>query len=157
GTSNLPGLDPIGAGVGNWEMEEALDVEWAHAIAPGARIVLVEVNGQTLADLMQGVRTAASLPSVSVVSMSWGLAEGQMVTAADEVLYDSYLTTPAGHQGVTFVASTGDYGTEDPEYPAFSPNVVAVGGTTLYLNSDDSLQSETGWGYQVGESDQFVG
>ena len=48
---------------------------------------------------------------------------------------------------MTFVASTGDYGTADPEYPAFSPNVVAVGGTSLYLNADNSYNSETGWGY----------
>jgi subtilase family serine protease len=59
----------------------------------------------------------------------WPLAAAELPHfAADEALYDSYLTTPAGHQGVTFVASTGDYGTADPEYPAFSPNVVAVGG-----------------------------
>ncbi len=49
--------------------------------------------------------------------------------------------------GVTFVASTGDYGAADPEYPAFSPNVVAVGGTSLTLNADNSYNSETGWGY----------
>jgi subtilase family serine protease len=48
---------------------------------------------------------------------------------------------------VTFVASTGDYGASDPEYPAFSPNVLAVGGTSLMLNADSSYNSETGWGY----------
>jgi subtilase family serine protease len=62
------------------------------------------------------VVTAASQPGVSVVSMSWGFTEGQAVLAQDETLYDHDLTTPAGHQGVTFVASTGDYGTADPEY-----------------------------------------
>ena len=43
-SSNLPGVDPAGPGnsQGNWEVEEAIDVEWAHAIAPGANIVLVE-------------------------------------------------------------------------------------------------------------------
>ena len=56
--------------------------------------------------------------------------------------------TPTSHApGVTFIASTGDYGSADPEYPAFSPNVVAVGGTTLTLNADGSYNSETGWGY----------
>ena len=55
-------------------MEEALDVEWVHAMAPGAQIVLVEANSQSLADLMAGVATAASMPGVSVVSMSWGFA-----------------------------------------------------------------------------------
>ena len=51
---------------------------------------------------------------------------------------------------MTFVASTGDYGAADPEYPAFSPNVVAVGGTSLTLNADGSYNSETGWGYLLG-------
>ena len=125
-------------------MEEALDVEWAHAIAPGAQIILVEANSQSLSDLMAGVATAASQPGVSVVSMSWGFAEGQAVFASDEATYDSVFNVP----GVAFVASTGDYGAADPEYPAFSPNVVAVGGTSLTLNADDSYNSETGWGYQ---------
>ena len=146
-STSLPGTDPAGAGNDNWEVEEALDVEWAHAIAPGAQIILVEANSQALSDLMASAATAANQPGVSVVSMSWGFPEGQSVLAQDEATYDSYLTTPAGHQGVTFVASTGDYGTADPEYPAYSPNVVAVGGTSLYLNADNTYNSETGWGY----------
>ena len=139
----LPETDPNGPGTDNWEVEEALDVEWAHAIAPGAQIVLVEANSQSLSDLMTAVATAASQPGVSVVSMSWGFAEGQAVFAGDEASYDSTFNVP----GVTFVASTGDYGAADPEYPAFSPNVVAVGGTSLTLNADSSYNSETGWGY----------
>ncbi len=156
-TTPLPATDPTGAGVSNWEMEIALDVEWVHALAPGANIVLVESNSQSLADLMTGVATAADQPGVSVVSMSWGFAENQMITAQQEALYDSYLTTPAGHQGVTFVASTGDYGAADPEYPAYSPNVVAVGGTSLTLNADDSYNSETAWGYYSSTMGQFIG
>ena len=132
-------------------------MEWAHAIAPGAQIVLVEANSQSLSDLMASVATAANQPGVSVVSMSWGFAEGQSVFAQDEAIYDSDFTTPAGHQGVTFVASTGDYGTADPEYPAFSPNVVAVGGTSLYLNADNSYNSETGWGYTPAPTGTFIG
>ena len=142
--TSLPATDPNGPGTDNWEVEEALDVEWAHAIAPGAQIILVEANSQSLSDLMAGVATAASQPGVSVVSMSWGFAEGQAVFAGDEATYDSVFNVP----GVTFVASTGDYGAADPEYPAFSPNVVAVGGTSLTLNADNSYNSETGWGYQ---------
>ncbi len=141
--TSLPGTDPNGIGTDNWEVEEALDVEWAHAIAPGAQIILVEANSQSLSDLMAGVATAAAQPGVSVVSMSWGFAEGQSVFASDEATYDSTFNLP----GVTFVASTGDYGAADPEYPAFSPNVVAVGGTTLTLNSNGAYNSETGWGY----------
>ncbi len=140
--TSLPGTDPSGPGATNWELEEALDVEWAHAIAPGAQIVLVEANSQSLADLMTAVGIAAALPGVSVVSMSWGFTEGQTVLASDEARYDAVFDVP----GVTFLASTGDYGAADPEFPAFSPNVVAVGGTSLNLNGDGSYHNETGWG-----------
>ena len=151
--TSLPATDPNGPGTDNWEVEEALDVEWAHAIAPGAQIILVEANSQSLSDLMAGVATAASQPGVSVVSMSWGFAEGQAVFASDEATYDSVFNVP----GVTFVASTGDYGAADPEYPAFSPNVVAVGGTSLTLNADNSYNSETGWGYYSDSVGAFIG
>ena len=66
-------------------------MEWAHAIAPGAQIILVEANSQSLSDLMAGVATAANQPGVSVVSMSWGFPEGQAVLAQDEALYDGVL------------------------------------------------------------------
>ena len=151
--TSLPSTDPNGPGTDNWELEEALDVEWAHAIAPGAQIILVEANSQSLADLMASVGTAARQPGVSVVSISWGFAEGQAVFASDEATYDSTFTTP----GVTFVASTGDYGAADPEYPAFSPNVVAVGGTSLTLNADNSYKGETGWGYYSDTVGAFIG
>ena len=102
---------------------------------------------------MASVATAASQPGVSVVSMSWGFPEGQAVFASDEATYDSVFNVP----GVTFVASTGDYGAADPEYPAFSPNVVAVGGTSLTLNTDGSYNSETGWGYYSSSAGAFIG
>jgi hypothetical protein len=151
--TNLPAADPSGVGTDNWEIETALDVEWVHAVAPGAHIVLVEANSQSLSDLMAGVATAASQPGVSVVSMSWGFPEGLSVFAADEAAYDSVFNVP----GVTFVASTGDYGVADPQYPAFSPNVVAVGGTSLYTNTDSSYNSETGWGYYASSVGASIG
>ncbi len=153
-TTSLPGSDPSGPGTDNWEVEESLDVEWTHAIAPGAQIVLVEANSQSLSDLMAAVATAASLPGVSVVSMSWGFSEGQGgVSAGDEAAYDAELDVP----GVTFVASTGDYGAADPEYPAYSPNVVAVGGTTLNLTSAGAYDQEAGWGAVSGSDGTLTG
>jgi hypothetical protein len=140
GSTNLPGTDPAGAGTpGNWEEEEALDVEWTHAMAPGASIILVECNSSSSADLYQGAMTAASLPGVSVVSMSWGAGEYNGETA-----FDGDFTTPAGHQGVTFVASAGDDGAPGT-YPAYSQNVVAVGGTSLTLLDGDAYGGETAW------------
>ena len=66
-SSPLPATDPTG----DSEYEEALDVEWAHAIAPGANIVLVECNSNTDSDLFTGASTAAALSGVSVVLMSF--------------------------------------------------------------------------------------
>jgi hypothetical protein len=142
GTTNLPGTDPSGAGNlnGTWEMEEALDIEWAHVLAPGASIDLVEANTDTNNnDLFQAVQTAASLPGVSTVSMSWGLDE-----YAGEQGVDNTFITPTGHQGVTFLAASGDSGSPG-YYPAYSPNVLAVGGTTLTLKSDSSYDNEQAW------------
>jgi hypothetical protein len=122
-----------------WESEECMDVEWAHAIAPQANIVLIETNSSSLQNLFAGVRTAAALPGVSVVSMSWGGAE-----FSGEQTYDSkYLTTPKGHAGVTFVASSGDDGSPG-DYPAYSPNVLAVGGTTMCCDEWEYV-AETAW------------
>ena len=149
----LPASDPNGPGTDNWEVEESLDVEWAHAIAPGAKIILVEANSQSLSDLMAAVATAAAQPGVSVVSMSWGFAEGQSVSVSDEATYDAVLEVP----GVSFVASTGDHGAADPEYPAYSPNVVAVGGTTLDLNTLGDYDHEHGWGNVSGSQGTAVG
>jgi subtilase family serine protease len=128
--------------------EEALDVEWAHAIAPGANIILVETN--TDDDLVGPVvQLVANLPGVSEVSMSFSGAE-----SSSETSFDSLYTTPAGHQGVTFLGSTGDDGAPGG-YPAFSPNVVAVGGTTLNIDSAGDYQSESGWSGSGGGISQF--
>ena len=107
---------------GTWDVEEALDVEWAHAIAPEANIILFEANTSALSDLAQANQSAAATAGVSVVSNSWGYQE-----LPNYPSYDSSFLTPAGHQGVTFLASTGDSGSP-ALYPAYSPNVVAVGG-----------------------------
>ena len=120
-----------------WALETALDVEWAHAIAPAANIVLVEARPD-LNDLFSAVSFASQLSGVSVVSMSWGTGE-----FSGETAYDGVFTTPAGHNGVTFVASSGDSGTT--EYPSASPNVLSVGGTTLSVTGQGGIISETGW------------
>ncbi len=153
GGATLPGTDPAGRGnlAGNWEIEEALDIEWAHAMAPGANIVLVEATSDTTNnDLLTAVKTAATLPGVSAISMSWGL-ESEI---AGEVATDSTFVTPAGHQGVTFLAASGDSGSPG-YYPAYSPNVVAVGGTSLNLNTDNSIQSEIAWAGSGGGTSKF--
>lgn len=130
-----------------WAQETTLDVEWAHAIAPGAKILLVEAASSSFANLLGAVDYARNQAGVVVVSMSWGSSEFNGETA-----YDSHFLTPSGHiggsnlpGGVTFVASSGDTGAV-PEYPAVSPNVLAVGGTSIVtLDSAGTYGSETGW------------
>jgi hypothetical protein len=138
GGSDLPDVDPRGKGTNNWEFETAMDVEWAHAIAPGANILLVEANSLNDRDLFQAVQFAASQPGVSVVSMSWGRNE-----RPGDTNFAGIFQTPAGHPGVTFVASAGDHGVV--QHPATSPNVLSVGGTTLRLDPFNNIASETTW------------
>lgn len=127
GTGSYPTYDS------GWSTEIALDVEWAHAIAPGANILLVEANSSSYSDLLAAVDYART--QANVVSMSWGGRE-----FSGETAYDSHFVAP----GVTFVASSGDSGGV-VSWPAVSTHVVGVGGTSLTLNADASWKSETGW------------
>jgi len=141
GSTNYPPTDPAGPGApgGTWELEAALDCQWAHAIAPQANILLVEATDNSYANLVQrAVNWARSQAGVVAISMSFSGSE-----FSGETSYDTYFTTPSGHGGVTFLAATGDSG-KPSGYPAYSPNVVAVGGTTLTL-SGSTYVSETGW------------
>jgi subtilase family serine protease len=124
-----------------WAEEEAMDVEWSHVMAPGATIIAVEAASDSTSDLMNAVNLARQLPGVSVVTMSWGGGEFR-----GQGNYDSFFTTPAGHNGVSFVAASGDYGSKyGANWPATSPNVVAVGGTSLLVDAAGNTLSETAW------------
>jgi subtilase family serine protease len=130
-TTRLPQTDA------GWSLEIALDVEWAHAVAPGAKIILVEASSASTGDLMTAVQTAAK--QANVVSMSWGGSEFRGETAYDTA---AYFANP----NVTFIAASGDDGgAAGAEWPAVSPDVVAVGGTTLSLTSAGTTLSETAW------------
>ena len=118
----------------NWSIEIALDVEWAHAIAPQAKILLVEAPSNSLTDLFSAVDVAVR-NGASVVSMSWTTGE-----FSGESAYDIHFVS----NGVTFVAASGDNGT-GAAYPATSPDVIGVGGTTLNLSANGTYQSESVW------------
>ena len=109
----------------------------------GANIILVEANSASDSDLFAAVNYARNLSAVSVISMSWGSDDSQLQSGERSGPRAEYLVTPAGHQGITFVASSGDDGV--PNFPAESPNVLAVGGTDLYLTSSGAITSETAW------------
>jgi subtilase family serine protease len=139
-------------------VETSLDVQWAHAIAPAANILLVEVNdpfaeineelGTGFVDPTQmelGNLYAKSVPGVVVVSNSWGGQESSMTEGAA----DSLFTTPSNHAGVSFVFSAGDSG-GPASYPSASPNVLSVGGTMLSLTKAGAYSSETVWNLNGG-------
>ena len=149
GGSTLPATDA------GWAGEISLDVEWAHAIATGANILLVEAGSDNTDDLMTAVNYARHADGVSVVSMSWGGPEFSAGfgtgTSQSQTSYDSYFTTPAGHQGITFVAASGDGGSQGGvEWPASSPNVLSVGGTTLTTSATGAYSSESSWADSTG-------
>ncbi len=105
--------------------------------------MLVEANNASDQNLFAAVNWARQQSGVSVISMSWGSDDSLSNASSDQSLSSNYLVTPTGHQGITFVASAGDDG--EPNFPAESPNVLAVGGTDLYLTSSGSITSETAW------------
>jgi subtilase family serine protease len=118
-----------------WALESALDTQWAHAIAPGAKILLVEAKSASGNDLLAAVDYARNRADVVAVSMSWGGSE-----FSGESSYDSHFVSS---YGVAFFASSGDSGA-GVSWPAASSNVIGVGGTTLnFING--IFSSETAW------------
>jgi kumamolisin len=120
----------------DWEVEEALDIEWAHAMAPNAKLFLVESVLKDTDPTWQAVTVAGKMVAANgggVVSMSWGISEW-----AGEVDFDKYMTV----DGVVYFAAAGDGGLNEPFYPTASPNVVSVGGTYFNRNSNGDFTSE---------------
>ena len=117
-----------------------MDVEWAHAVAPGAGILLVEAKSTTFADMDTAIAYAAKQSGVTVISNSWGATEFSGETALDTYCK---LTT------ALCVFATGDNGNPGT-YPAYNPYVLAVGGTSLTVASTGTVSGETAWGYSGG-------
>jgi subtilase family serine protease len=122
----------------DWNLEEALDIEWAHAMAPNAKIYLIEAASSSFSDLLRAVSVANSLVGSAgggEVPISWGTSE-----FSGETSYDSYFTRP----GVVYFASSGD--NPGVIWPSTSPNVVSVGGTSLSRNpTNGNFQQELAW------------
>ena len=139
-----------------WAGETTLDVEWVHAIAPGAAIDVVEVPKESVADLTGGVWYAIRHRLGYVISQSWGGAEQDLGSRALLYLHDKIYAESVRNR-ITVVASTGDTGVTEPtssgyydhpetQYPATDPDVVAVGGTKLDLGpGGGKLAADTVW------------
>jgi subtilase family serine protease len=135
-----------------WTDEIALDTQWAHAIAPAAKIILVQAKSASLSDLFAAVKVAVSQPNVVAVSMSWGSGEfSKQTTSAYDGLFKNY---PA----IVFFASSGDSGFNggNQMYPAASPYVTSVGGTSISnISVAASSSTETAWSLTGGGNSLF--
>ena len=139
-----------------WATETTLDVEWVHAIAPGAKILLVIAPTNLESDLFAAIATASATPGVVAISNSWGDVESA-TDVASRASTDAVLKMAnARGQAVNF--STGDSGNFtidlgyiDVSYPSGSPYATAIGGVTVALDSQQHIAWQTSWGTNLTE------
>ncbi|GAA1910221.1 S53 family peptidase [Streptantibioticus ferralitis] len=134
GGTNYPSADA------GWAGEISLDLDMVSAIAPKANILLVEANSANMSDLGAAVNQAVK-SGAKFVSNSYGGGEDASDAQADTQYFN--------HPGVVITASAGDSGF-GVEYPAASPNVTSVGGTSLTKDSSSRGWTEKVWGTSGG-------
>ena len=158
-------FDPSNSDQTGWAFETTLDVEWAHALAPDANIVLMtspvsETQGtQGLPEFLFLEQYAVKAHLGYIISQSWATTENTLFSGPGRLALDqfeSFYKSAAEHH-VTVLASAGDSGPANPDvngnvypfptvgFPASSPYVTAVGGTSLYADTNGNYQSETVW------------
>ncbi len=159
-------FNPSNSDMVGWAVETTLDVEWAHAIAPGANIVLLtspvsETEGvQGMPQFLALEKFALDHRLGKIISQSWGATENTLFDRAGEQVFDNFerFYQRAAGEHVTVFASSGDSGSANVElngttfypfptviFPASSPWVTAVGGTSLFADTAGNYQSETVW------------
>ena len=154
------GLTPFDINDGNqvgWAGEISLDVEYAHAIAPKARIALVLAKSNDDPDIDAVLRWVADKKLGTVVSQSFGEAEECVLNGAPELRIEHKIYQRMTANGTTAIASAGDEGAAEPtcdgsswikaaSTPASDPLVTGIGGTALYANGvTGAYQGETVW------------
>ncbi|MEO8888216.1 MAG: S53 family peptidase [Jatrophihabitantaceae bacterium] len=164
---NPAGVDQLG-----WAEETSLDVQWSHAMAPQAGIVVLtspvdETEGvQGLPEFLQLEQYAVAHHLGNIISQSWAATENSLFTPQGEALIArfNHFYRSATLRGVTFLGSTGDAGTGNPgvdgtvypfptvNFPSTSPWVTAVGGTSLNATTSGVYQSETVWNDGIGDA-----
>lgn len=158
-------FDPSNSDQVGWAFETTLDVEWAHALAPGASIVLLtspvdETEGvQGLPEFLQLEQYALDHHLGKIISQSWGATENTLFDPAGRRVMADFerFYLRGGLENVTILASSGDSGSAGVDvnyqfypfptvgFPASSPLVTAVGGTSLYADTEGNYQHETVW------------
>ncbi len=147
---------PTDAGtIAGWAQEASLDVEWAHAVAPEAHVLLVEAPSPSLLDMLDANVFAAAQPGVVTVSNSWGIDNSAVNPNGlpnEPAIFDGFMVTPNGHTdsdglqnaGVTFFAATGDTNAT-LQYPSTSINDIAIGGFTQAIDINGNIQNTGIW------------
>ncbi|MGC8533580.1 MAG: S53 family peptidase [Candidatus Parvarchaeum sp.] len=158
--SNLVIEEPFGSPNSyptNWTYETALDVEIAHSLAPGAKIYLIVAPNDSW--LFQTVNYTVNNVPANTISLSWGSSE--LEYNQQSIDYLNSIFQYAQTKGINVFVASGDtgaynsYNTPNVNFPASSPNVVAVGGTTLSIYSNGDYKSEVGWNGSGGGQSQF--
>jgi hypothetical protein len=139
-----PRTDYTRAQISKHDVEADIDVEWAHVVAPMANIVVVQ-TGSIQAGTLYASQLRTLRPELGI-----------SIIASSSYHFPTFHPEDYADPNVTYIGITGDTGTSADSqqlgfgldnYPASSPDIVAVGGTTLTLNPDNSYGSETGWGF----------
>ncbi|MBV8114419.1 MAG: S53 family peptidase, partial [Silvibacterium sp.] len=145
-------VSPIAGELTGWNFEIALDVQWAHSIAPGAKILVVVTPGQETPDFIAAMSYIVSNHLGNVVNDSWEEDTDLITSPLVEESFDNMLTLAAA-KGISFQFSTGDSGDNGlgepvgaPGVPSNSPHGTAVGGTSILNNINGSGYETLGWG-----------
>jgi subtilase family serine protease len=151
----------------SWATETTLDVEWVHAVAPGAKIVLVVTPTNEFTDLFAGIATAASQPGVVAISNSWSGFDAAYIGISDD--YEFYhaadgVLQSIGAAGISVDFSTGDSGDNSAPlledvgmvgtsagWPSSSPYATGVGGVSVVLNANKQIAWQSSWGTNLTE------
>jgi subtilase family serine protease len=147
-----PPVSPIAAALLEWDVEISIDVQWAHAIAPGAKIVVVAAAGEDNESLQAGMSYIVKNHLGNAVSDSWTANLDLFSGPLEEQAYDQILEMAAA-KGISFQFSTGDSGDSGlgspigaASVPDNSPHATAVGGTSILNNINGSGTETLGWG-----------
>ena len=143
-----------------WAEETTLDVEWAHAFAPGANIILVVANNDQGNTIQAAQQYAIGVAPQVILSLSFGVQEASINNGANNTqlaaAHAIYEQAASAAYNATVIASAGDLGSTggyafaNPQYPASDPYVLGVGGTNLTLFNNGKYRSESAWDDGIG-------
>jgi subtilase family serine protease len=149
---NGPPVSPVAGILLGWDIEIDIDVQWAHSIAPGAKIVVVVAPGADNESLQAGMSYIVKNHLGDAVSDSWGGEADLFSGPLEEQSFDQILELAAA-KGISFQFSSGDSGDNGLgtpigaiSVPANSPHATAVGGTSILNNPNGPGYETLGWG-----------